>query len=807
MGGRTADAGCRNAVDTSLCHGLGHVEGFRPATLHQAYLALRAWGLPVSEHTTLATDLAGVRERIDYWGEHRHEVDHEIDGVVVKVDEVALQRRLGSTSRAPRWAIAYKYPPEEAQTKLLDIRVNVGRTGRITPFAFMTPVKVAGSTVGQATLHNASEIKRKGVLIGDTVVIRKAGDVIPEVLGPVVELRDGSEREFIMPTTCPECGSPLAPEKEGDADIRCPNARGCPGQLRERVFHVASRNGLDIEVLGYEAGVALLQAKVIADEGELFALTERDLLRTDLFRTKAGELSANGKRLLVNLDKAKAAPLWRVLLSLLAEASSSRAGLGYEVIVSRLDDEANIAPWLRAAHRYGAKVKWAEVDIETGELPTWQWESLISKSTRLVAVNSASGTLGGVTDLRAMTKLVHDVGALVVVDHSAAAPYRLLDIRETDADVVTVNAHAWGGPPIGAMVFRDPSVMNSFGSVSTNPYATGPARLEIGVHQFGLLAGVVASIEYLAALDESARGSRRERLAVSMQSADAYLNRVFDYLMVSLRSLPLVMLIGRPEAQIPVVSFAVHKVPADRVVQRLADNGILAIANTGSRVLDVLGVNDVGGGVVNEEVAPWLDLVRKLGVLAGVLSDELPVSLSVQVRGELAAEEVEVLRLSALRGLFSAVIEDAVTFVNAPALAAERGVTAEICKASESPNHRSVVDVRAVGADGSVVTVSGTLYGPQLSQKIVQINGRHFDLRAQGINLIIHYVDRPGALGKIGTLLGTAGVNIQAAQLSEDAEGPGATILLRLDQDVPDDVRTAIAAAVDAYKLEVVDLS
>lgn len=286
-----------------------------------------------------------------------------------------------------------------------------------------------------------------------------------------------------------------------------------------------------------------------------------------------------------------------VLLSLLAEASSSRAGLGYEVIVSRLDDEANIAPWLRAAHRYGAKVKWAEVDIETGELPTWQWESLISKSTRLVAVNSASGTLGGVTDLRAMTKLVHDVGALVVVDHSAAAPYRLLDIRETDADVVTVNTHAWGGPPIGAMVFRDPSVMNSFGSVSTNPYATGPARLEIGVHQFGLLAGVVASIEYLAALDESARGSRRERLAVSMQSADAYLNRVFDYLMVSLRSLPLVMLIGRPEAQIPVVSFAVHKVPADRVVQRLADNGILAIANTGSRVLDVLGVNDVGGAV------------------------------------------------------------------------------------------------------------------------------------------------------------------------------------------------------------------
>ncbi|BBA89513.1 MULTISPECIES: NAD-dependent DNA ligase LigA [Mycobacterium] len=299
-----------------ICHGLGHTEGFRPATLHQAYLALQAWGLPVSQHTTLVADLAGVQERIDYWGEHRHEVDHEIDGVVVKVDDVALQRRLGSTSRAPRWAIAYKYPPEEAQTKLLDIRVNVGRTGRVTPFAFMTPVKVAGSTVAQATLHNASEVKRKGVLIGDTVVIRKAGDVIPEVLGPVVDLRDGSEREFVMPTTCPECGAPLAPEKEGDADIRCPNTRSCPGQLRERVFHVSSRNALDIEMLGYEAGAALLSARVIGDEGDLFGLTEEELLRTDLFRTKAGDLSANGRRLLANLDKAKAAPLWRVLVAL-----------------------------------------------------------------------------------------------------------------------------------------------------------------------------------------------------------------------------------------------------------------------------------------------------------------------------------------------------------------------------------------------------------------------------------------------------------------------------------------------------------
>jgi DNA ligase (NAD+) len=299
-----------------ICHGVGHTEGFKPKTLHDAYSALTAWGLPVSEHTTRVKGIAAVEERIAYWGEHRHEVEHEIDGVVVKVDDVALQRRLGSTSRAPRWATAYKYPPEEAQTKLLDIRVNVGRTGRVTPFAYMTPVKVAGSTVGLATLHNASEVKRKGVLIGDTVMIRKAGDVIPEVLGPVVDLRDGTEREFVMPSYCPECGTPLAPAKEGDADIRCPNARSCPAQLRERVFHVAGRGALDIEGLGYEAAIALLKADVIADEGDLFTLTEDDLLRTDLFRTKDGALSANGARLLQNLDRAKSRPLWRVLVAL-----------------------------------------------------------------------------------------------------------------------------------------------------------------------------------------------------------------------------------------------------------------------------------------------------------------------------------------------------------------------------------------------------------------------------------------------------------------------------------------------------------
>jgi len=299
-----------------ICHGLGRAEGFTPKTLHDAYAALRAWGLPVSDHTTRVQGLAAVRERIDFWGERRHAIAHEIDGVVVKVDEFAQQRRLGATSRAPRWAVAYKYPPEEAQTKLNDIRVNVGRTGRVTPFAFMTPVRIAGSTVSLATLHNASEVKRKGVLIGDTVVIRKAGDVIPEVLGPVVDLRDGSEREFVMPTHCPECGTPLAPAKEGDVDIRCPNARSCPAQLRERVFHIAGRGALDIEGLGYEAATALLEADIITDESDLFALTDEDLMRSAFFVTKDGKLSANGARLLKNLQLAKARPLWRILVAL-----------------------------------------------------------------------------------------------------------------------------------------------------------------------------------------------------------------------------------------------------------------------------------------------------------------------------------------------------------------------------------------------------------------------------------------------------------------------------------------------------------
>jgi DNA ligase (NAD+) len=299
-----------------VCHGLGARSGFEPQRQSEAYEALRTWGLPVSDRAKVVPDLDGVFAFIETYREQRHGVEHEIDGVVVKVDQVSLQRRLGSTSRAPRWAIAFKYPPEEVNTKLLDIQVNVGRTGRVTPFGVMQPVKVAGSTVEMATLHNASEVKRKGVLIGDTVVLRKAGDVIPEILGPVVDLRDGSEREFEMPTHCPSCGTRLAPAREGDADIRCPNSRSCPAQLRERLFHVAGRGAFDIEVLGYEAATALLDAGVVHDEGDLFTLDEPTLLKVPLFTKKDGTLSANGRRLLANLEQVKSQPLWRVLVGL-----------------------------------------------------------------------------------------------------------------------------------------------------------------------------------------------------------------------------------------------------------------------------------------------------------------------------------------------------------------------------------------------------------------------------------------------------------------------------------------------------------
>jgi len=311
-----------------VCHGVGAREGFEPLAQSQAYDALRAWGLPISDAVRVLPTLEEVKEFIADAGERRHTiVPYEIDGVVVKVDDVSLQRRLGSTSRAPRWAIAFKYPPEEVNAQLLDIRVNVGRTGRVTPYGVMEPTRVAGSTVENATLHNAHDVKRKDVRPGDTVILRKAGDVIPEILGPVLALRPKGLRPWRMPTKCPSCRTQLAQQKEGDKDLRCPNHETCPAQVRERVFHVAGRGAFDIEGLGYEAAVSLLEAKVIANEGDVFDLDAGQLLRTELFTRAAKKteqdvatdgrvLSANGQRLLDNLGRARAVPLWRVLVGL-----------------------------------------------------------------------------------------------------------------------------------------------------------------------------------------------------------------------------------------------------------------------------------------------------------------------------------------------------------------------------------------------------------------------------------------------------------------------------------------------------------
>jgi DNA ligase (NAD+) len=301
-----------------LVHGIGARTGFEIERQSQAYELLAGWGLPVADTARVVTTTDDVLTYVRRYGAHRHDQAHEIDGVVVKVDDITLQRRLGATSRAPRWAIAFKYPPEEVTTRLLDIQVNVGRTGRVTPFGVMEPVQVAGSTVAMATLHNAQEVRRKGVLIGDTVVLRKAGDVIPEIVGPVVDTRTGDERGFVMPTRCPACGAELAYEKEGDADIRCPNARSCSAQRRERLFYLAGRGGFDIEALGWEGATALLQAGpgVLVDEGDLFGLTPEKLADVPLYKRKDGALSANGLKLLDNLETARSRPLWRVLVAL-----------------------------------------------------------------------------------------------------------------------------------------------------------------------------------------------------------------------------------------------------------------------------------------------------------------------------------------------------------------------------------------------------------------------------------------------------------------------------------------------------------
>ncbi|WP_422738683.1 NAD-dependent DNA ligase LigA [Micromonospora sp. WMMD729] len=369
-----------------VVHGIGARRGFQPVAQSESYAALKAWGLPTSDRWRVVPDLSGVAEYIAYYAEHRHDVEHEIDGVVVKVDPVSIQGRLGSTSRAPRWAIAFKYPPEEVTTKLIDIDVNVGRTGRVTPFAVLEPVRVAGSTVALATLHNAREVERKGVLIGDTVVLRKAGDVIPEVLGPVVDLRPADARPFVMPTTCPSCGTPLAPSKAGDVDIRCPNTRSCPAQLRERVFHLAGRGAFDIEVLGYKGAAALLDAEIIADEGDLFQLDADQLSRSPFFVNKDGSLGSNAVKLLDNLAVARERDLWRVLVALsirhvgpTAAQALARHFRSMEAIEAASEEElssvdgvgptiaASIREWFAVDWHREVVRKWADAGVRMAE--------------------------------------------------------------------------------------------------------------------------------------------------------------------------------------------------------------------------------------------------------------------------------------------------------------------------------------------------------------------------------------------------------------------------------------------------------
>jgi DNA ligase (NAD+) len=407
--------------------GAGAAEGGMPAPQDEAvpdnvpstqsgwYERLREWGLPVSDVYKVVGSLDEVREYISHYAEHRHDPAYEIDGVVVKLDRLEVQRSLGATSRAPRWAIAYKYPPEEVTTRLLDIQVNVGRTGRVTPFAVMEPVKVSGSTVDRATLHNQDELGRKGVLIGDMVVLRKAGDVIPEVVGPVAELRSGSERAFEFPSECPACGTPLARESgeggKASVDWRCPNARSCPAQLRERLFHLASRGALDIEVLGYEAVMALLDGGLVTDEGDVFSLTAESLATCPFFVNKQGTLTVNAAKLLHNLDEARRRPLWRILVALsirhvgptaaraLALAFGSidaiRAGSPEQLVA--VDD---VGPTIAASARDWFTVDWHAAIVEKWRAAGVQLEQEGWVAPPVVAAGgepSGAGPLAGVT--------------------------------------------------------------------------------------------------------------------------------------------------------------------------------------------------------------------------------------------------------------------------------------------------------------------------------------------------------------------------------------------------------------------------
>jgi DNA ligase (NAD+) len=383
-----------------VVHGVGARTGIDFSAQSQAYELLKELGLPTSTRFKVCSNRAEVTEFIGYYEAHRHDVEHEIDGVVIKVDDIASQEKLGFTSRAPKWAIAFKYPPEEVTTKLLDIKVSVGRTGRVTPFAFMEPVKVAGSTVTNATLHNAQEVIRKGILIGDTVIIRKAGDVIPEVLAPVVERRDGSERAFVMPTNCPDCGSELRAITEGDIDIRCPNTRSCPAQLRERIYYIASRAALDIDVLGYEAATALLSENILEDESELFDLTPAKLVKSSFFTKKDGRQAANVDKLMSALEVAKTRPLWRTIVALSirhvgptsAQALATEFGSLQKLASASVEEIAAIDGV--GATMAEAISEWFAVDWHKRIVQRW---TAAGVTTEFVDTNTAPQTLAGLT--------------------------------------------------------------------------------------------------------------------------------------------------------------------------------------------------------------------------------------------------------------------------------------------------------------------------------------------------------------------------------------------------------------------------
>ena len=383
-----------------VVHGVGAREGAEFATQSQAYELLNGLGLPTSARFKVCKSRAEVLKYIDNFNEHRHDLEHDIDGVVIKIDDIAEQEKLGFTSRAPKWAIAFKYPPEEVTTKLLDIKVSVGRTGRVTPFAFMEPVKVAGSTVTNATLHNAQEIERKGVLIGDVVIIRKAGDVIPEVLGPVIEKRTGKEKAFIMPTKCPDCGSALRAIAEGDVDIRCPNTQTCPAQLRERIYYIGSRAALDIDVMGYEAAIALLTDKIITDESELFGLTQEKLVQSEFFTKKDGTPGKNVEKLLAALEDAKTRPLWRIIVALsirhvgptAAQALAKAFGSMHAISKANVGELASIDGVGEIIAQ--SIVEWFEVDWHRNIVSAWESAGVVMK---LVAGEKVEQTLKGLT--------------------------------------------------------------------------------------------------------------------------------------------------------------------------------------------------------------------------------------------------------------------------------------------------------------------------------------------------------------------------------------------------------------------------